>query len=69
MQSKKQSHYEVITNQIIGIILGWLIVFLVFPLFDYLEQYKVASISTIIFFIVSYIRTYVIRRIFNGVNK
>ena len=70
MQTKYQSHLEVTTNQILGIIGGWLIVYFIFPLFDYLSQSLVATISTIIFFIWSYTRSYIIRRVFNNsVNK
>ena len=65
MQTKKQTHIEVGANQVIGIIIGWLIVYLLFPLFDYLDQAIVATISSIIFFIASYLRIYIIRRIFN----
>ena len=65
MQSKNQSHLEVTTNQILGIVGGWLIVYFIFPLFDYLSQSLVATISTIIFFIWSYIRSYTVRRYFN----
>ena len=65
-QTKLQSHKEVLTNQILGIIGGWLIVYFIFPLFDYLSQSLVATISTIIFFIWSYIRSYIIRRYFNN---
>lgn len=65
MQTKKQTHIEVITNQCLGLIGGWLIVYYLFPLFDYLSQEVVATISTIIFFIWSYLRSYLIRRYFN----
>ena len=66
MQTKKQSHLEVSINQIVGLIGGWLIVYYLFPLFDYLSQEIVATISTIIFFVWSYLRSYLIRRYFNG---
>ena len=66
MQTRKQSHLEVTINQILGIIGGWLIVYFIFPLFDYLSQSLVATISTIRFFIWSYIRSYIIRRYFNN---
>lgn len=66
MQTKKQSHVEVSINQIVGLIGGWLIVYYLFPLFDYLEQSIVATISTIIFFVWSYLRSYLIRRYFNS---
>lgn len=64
-QTKKQSHIEITLNQIIGIAGGWLIVMFIFPLFQHLAQSIVATISSIIFFIWSYIRSYTIRRIFN----
>lgn len=66
MQTKYQSHIEVTTNQIMGIIGGWLIVYFIFPLFDYLNQSLVATISTIIFFVWSYTRSYLIRRYYNA---
>ena len=65
MQTKRHSHYEVLTNQIVGIVLGWLIVFALFPLFDHLCQAWVATISSVLFFISSYTRSYLIRRYFN----
>jgi hypothetical protein len=65
MQSKKYSHYEVLSNQVIGIIGGWLIVYYLFPFFQHLDQVYVATISSVLFFIWSYSRSYVIRRIFN----
>lgn len=65
MQSKKDSHKEIFMNQWVGIILGWLIVYFLFPLFEHFEQFWIATISTVLFFISSYIRGYFIRRYFN----
>jgi uncharacterized protein YacL len=62
MQSNNHTHIEVLLNQIIGIIIGWLIVYLLFPLFDLLPQWEVATISSILFFVSSYARSYFIRR-------
>lgn len=67
-QSKKHSHYEILTNQAVGIILGWLIVFLLFPLFEHLSQVWAATISSCIFFVSSYARAYILRRLFNAVH-
>ncbi|MDG4811896.1 hypothetical protein P8629_02650 [Hydrogenovibrio sp. 3SP14C1] len=64
-QTKKQTHIEVSANQVVGIIIGWCIVYFLFPLFDFLPQEQVATISTGIFFIASYLRSYAIRRLFN----
>lgn len=61
-QSKKESHAEVMENQIVGIIGGWLIVMYLFPLFHHLPQAQVATVSSALFFMWSYLRSYVIRR-------
>lgn len=65
-QSVKHTHIEVLSNQVIGILGGWLIVYFIFPLFEHLSQDKIATISTFIFFCWSYTRSYVIRRYFNN---
>lgn len=65
MQTRKQSHLEVLINQCLGLAGGWLIVYYLFPLFDYMDQGIVATISTAIFFIWSYVRSYTIRRYFD----
>ncbi len=66
MQSKKTTHLEVITNQISGVVMGWLIVFFIFPFLGIPVTVTQATASTLIFFISSYSRMYVIRRIFNA---
>ncbi len=66
-QSKKHSHYEIIANSVLGIAIGWLIVFFVFPMLDDLNQMELASVSSLIFFATSYTRAYVVRRVFNRV--
>lgn len=65
----KLIHYEVTLNQVVGIIIGWAIVYFAFPLFDHLPQSQVASISTGLFFVSSYLRSYVIRRLFERIKK
>ena len=65
MQSKKHSHYEVLANQAIGIMGGWLIVMFLFPLFNHLSQHWIATISSVLFFIWSYARSYALRRYFD----
>ena len=69
MQSKKMAHLEVITNQISGIVVGWLIVFFIFPFIGIPVTAGQASISTVIFFVSSYSRMYLLRRIFNNLSK
>jgi hypothetical protein len=60
----KRIHLEININQIVGIILGWLIVRYLFPLFNHLDQSTVASISTVIFFVSSYARSFLLRLYF-----
>ena len=65
-QSKKASHYEALTNQIIGILVGWVIVaYVLMPLGKIFTPEEVATISTAIFFCMSYTRAYILRRVFN----
>lgn len=66
-QSKKHSHYEIITNQIAGIVIGWCLVYFAFPLMGVVVSVEQASVSTVMFFCASYGRAYVIRRIFNRI--
>ena len=68
MQSKKHSHYEIISNQIAGIIIGWCLVFFIFPFIGVETTVSHATASSIMFFIASYTRAYVIRRIFNKIG-
>lgn len=66
MQSKRNSHKEALTNNIVGALIGWLVVaYILMPIGTIYNPETVATISTIIFFITSYIRSYIIRRIFN----
>jgi len=65
MQSKKHSHYEALANQIAGIVIGWCLVYFAFPIMGVETTVAQASISSGMFFISSYARTYIIRRGFN----
>lgn len=67
-QSKKLTHLEILSNQAVGILIGWSIVYFLFPLFDHLDQATVATIATGLFFVASYARSYVLRRLFNRVK-
>lgn len=63
-QSKQDTHKEVLTNQILGITYGWLVVYFIFPILGGLSQAELASVSSVIFFIGSYGRAYGVRRWF-----
>ena len=69
MQSKKHSHYEIITNQVAGLAIGWAIVFFIFPFLGMESTVENASVASVIFFAASYSRAYIIRRIFNQRGK
>lgn len=64
-QSKKQSAIESIANIIIGIITSFLIQLWIYPLLDIKVTLSQNIIITIVFFVVSFIRGYFVRRIFN----
>jgi len=65
MQTKKHSHYETITNQVVGIVMGWSIVYFLFPVMGVIVTVEQTTLSTAVFFVSSYSRAYFIRRIFN----
>lgn len=68
-QSKKHSHYEAMANQAIGVAVGWLVVaYILIPLSKVWSAEEVATLSTIIFFVISYARIYIIRRFFNKIK-
>ena len=68
MQSNKHSHYEAITNQIAGIVIGWCIVYFLFPFIGIEVTVIEASYSSAIFFVSSYARSYTVRRLFNRIK-
>ena len=65
MQTKKQSIIESITNTVIGLITSFLIQLILYPLLDIPVTVSQNIIITLVFFSVSIIRGYVIRRFFN----
>ena len=67
-QSKKHTHYEVFTNQVLGIIYGWGVVFFIFPHLENLSQAGLATVSSVIFFVGSYSRAYWVRRYYEQVR-
>lgn len=67
-QSKKHSHYEITANQIAGLIIGWCLVYFIFPFMGVDTNMAQASASSLMFFFSSYTRAYAIRRIFNKIG-
>lgn len=64
-QSKKNSLLESATNVIAGLIISFAIQLVIYPIMDIPVTVKQNVLLTAVFFIASFIRGYVIRRIFN----
>jgi membrane protein implicated in regulation of membrane protease activity len=69
MKKNKMIHYEVITNQVLGIIFGWFVIFFIYPYLIPLGPAMMATLSSIVFFIVSYMRLYLIRICFKNLEE
>lgn len=65
MQTRKQSHLEVLVNQCLGLAGGWLIVYYLFPLFDIYVSFQDNLLIGLYFTVISLIRSYLVRRYFN----
>lgn len=68
MQSKKNSLIESIAQTIIGLIISFLIQIVIYPILGIPVTLIQNIIITIVFFIASIIRGYLIRRFFNHVK-
>ena len=65
MQSKKNSLIESITQTIIGLFTSIILQMILYPLMGIPVTFKQNIIITIVFFIVSIIRGFIVRRYFN----
>lgn len=68
MQSKKLSIIEAITNTITGLIVSFGIQLLIYPFLDIEVSLNQNIFITIVFFIASFLRSYIIRRIFTKIK-
>jgi len=57
----RRIHAEVIANQIVGILIGWTLVYWAFPLMGVRTTPTQATVSTVMFFAASYLRMWTIR--------
>ena len=64
-QTKKQSAIETTVNIIVGIITSFLIQLWIYPLLNIPVTFQQNLIITAVFIVASFIRGYVIRRVFN----
>lgn len=68
--SKKLDHFEVSANQVVGLIVGYIVTrFISIPYAGRFHPDILAIGVTIIFFILSYSRTYGFRRLFRYIEK
>ena len=65
-QSKKHSVIESITNTVIGLAVSFLAQLVIYPLMGIVVTIKQNLVITFIFFVLSFVRGYIIRRIFNN---
>jgi hypothetical protein len=64
-QSKKQSILETVTNVIAGLLISFVIQLIIYPILNIPVSINQNLIITFVFFVASFIRGYVIRRLFN----
>jgi hypothetical protein len=69
MQTKKFSLIESVANVVIGYLVALLSQIIIFPLFGIAVSTKTNIYIGLCFTVVSLIRSYVLRRIFNSIKK
>jgi hypothetical protein len=65
MQSRRHSLLEACTNVAAGILVAWAVTFAVFPWFGYEARWDKSLGISLIFTVVSLVRSYLLRRLFN----
>jgi len=68
MQSRKLSIIESLTNILVGLITSFIIQLIIYPILNIPVTLNQNIIITCVFFIVSFLRGYIIRRIFNKIK-
>ena len=69
MQSKRESMVESLTSTTIGIIIGIVLNVTILPIFGYPVSLSDSLWISVIFTVISIIRSYIIRRWFNSKDK
>lgn len=69
MQSRRMSLVEVAVSYVVGFTLAWLITFYILLVWGLQQNISTATWSTVIFTVVSVVRTYIIRRVFNRMGR
>lgn len=68
MQSKKSSVFEAIVNTVVGLLSSLLIQCILYPIMDIPVTFGQNLIITMVFFVVSFTRSYLLRRLFNRIK-
>jgi len=68
MQTKKKSLIEAVSNTIIGLGTSFAIQLIIYPVLNIPVSISQNIIITAVFFIVSIIRSYLVRRLFNSIK-
>lgn len=69
MQSIKSSILESIVNTLSGFLIGWSMNILILPLFGFMVTGGQSFIIALIFTVIGFIRSYLVRRYFNNKVK
>jgi len=64
MQPDSHSHAEAVTNVVVGAFVSWVLTLIIFGV-----SAKFAAAVTLVFAVASYVRSYLIRRMFNWLNS
>ena len=67
-QSKKHSLIESVTNVVVGLVISFLIQLIIYPALNIKVSINQNLFITMVFFLASFFRGYVIRRIFNNLK-
>ena len=65
MQSKRGSIIESVANVLVGLIISFTIQLVLYPLLDIPVSINQNIIITLVFFVASFLRSYLLRRLFN----
>ena len=69
MQNKKLSAVEAITNTVSGLVISFIIQIIIYPFLDIEVTLDQNLFITFVFFVVSFVRGYVVRRFFNRLKE
>ena len=65
IQSKKNSGFEAMVNTVGGLLIGFVIQLILYPMMNIPVTLEENVIITMVFFVTSFLRSYFVRRIFN----